>query len=85
MLAHAMLSLPATKGFEFGSGFGGGAMRGSAHNDPYVSCTDDPSEVAALGAAQVDRGIGAGRRDAGVHFAAALKFRGKRRLPKMEE
>jgi chorismate synthase len=36
MLAHAMLSIPATKGIEFGSGFGGTAMRGSAHNDPFV-------------------------------------------------
>ena len=35
-LAHAMLSLPATKGFEIGSGFSGTAMRGSAHNDPYI-------------------------------------------------
>ena len=35
-LAHAMLSLPATKGFEIGSGFAGAAMRGSAHNDPFV-------------------------------------------------
>jgi chorismate synthase len=36
-LAHAMLSLPATKGFEFGSGFGGTSMRGSAHNDPFAA------------------------------------------------
>jgi chorismate synthase len=36
MLAHAMLSLPASKGFELGSGFGGSRMLGSAHNDPYV-------------------------------------------------
>ncbi|HBA87549.1 MAG TPA: chorismate synthase [Geobacter sp.] len=36
MLAHAMLSIPATKGFEIGSGFGGSRMRGSAHNDPFV-------------------------------------------------
>jgi chorismate synthase len=36
MLAHAMLSIPATKGIEFGSGFAGTAMRGSAHNDPFV-------------------------------------------------
>ncbi|MBN1958996.1 MAG: chorismate synthase [Desulfuromonadales bacterium] len=35
-LAHAMLSLPATKGFEIGSGFAGTQMRGSAHNDPFV-------------------------------------------------
>lgn len=36
MLAHAMLSLPATKGFEIGSGFAGTRMRGSQHNDPFV-------------------------------------------------
>jgi len=35
-LAKAMLSLPATKGFEIGSGFAGAALRGSAHNDPFV-------------------------------------------------
>jgi chorismate synthase len=36
VLAHAMLSLPASKGFEFGSGFAGVKMRGSEHNDPFV-------------------------------------------------
>ena len=35
-LAQAMLSLPATKGFEIGSGFGGTRMRGSEHNDVFV-------------------------------------------------
>ena len=35
-LAHAMLSLPATKGFDIGSGFEGTSMRGSAHNDLFV-------------------------------------------------
>ena len=35
MLAFAMLSLPATKGFEIGSGFGSARMRGSEHNDPF--------------------------------------------------
>jgi chorismate synthase len=36
MLAHAMLSVPASKGFEIGSGFAGSRMLGSAHNDPFV-------------------------------------------------
>eukprot|EP00921_Rhytidocystis_pertsovi_P025402 GHVQ01040994.1.p1 GENE.GHVQ01040994.1~~GHVQ01040994.1.p1 ORF type:complete len:167 (+),score=26.48 GHVQ01040994.1:555-1055(+) len=31
-----MLSLPATKGFEIGSGFQGVSMRGSEHNDLFV-------------------------------------------------
>jgi chorismate synthase len=35
-LASAMLSLPAAKGFEVGSGFGGIALTGSEHNDPFV-------------------------------------------------
>ncbi len=34
-LAKGMLSLPATKGFEVGSGFAGSAMRGSEHNDRF--------------------------------------------------
>ena len=34
-LGKAMLSLPATKGFEIGSGFASAAMKGSQHNDPF--------------------------------------------------
>lgn len=36
MLAHAMLSIPATKGFEIGSGFGGCEVPGSVHNDAWI-------------------------------------------------
>ena len=34
-LAKAMLSLPASKGFEIGSGFAGTLMTGREHNDPF--------------------------------------------------
>lgn len=34
-LAKAMLSIPATKGFEIGSGFAGTLLRGSQHNDAF--------------------------------------------------
>ncbi len=34
-LAKGMLSLPAAKGFEIGSGFAGTRLTGLAHNDPY--------------------------------------------------
>jgi len=34
-LAKAMLSLPASKGFDFGSGFDGVTMKGSEHNDAF--------------------------------------------------
>lgn len=36
-LAHAMLSIPATRGFEIGEGFGATLLRGSQHNDPFVA------------------------------------------------
>lgn len=36
LLAQAMLSIPAAKGFELGSGFAGTRMRGSKHNDLFV-------------------------------------------------
>ncbi len=42
-LAKAMLSLPASKGFEVGSGFAGASMLGSEHNDAFV-----PSDTAGL-------------------------------------
>ncbi len=34
-LAHAMMSIPACKGFEVGSGFDAPSYRGSEHNDPF--------------------------------------------------
>ena len=34
-LAKAMMSLPATKGFEVGSGFAGTLLKGSEHNDHF--------------------------------------------------
>ena len=37
LLAHAMMSIPATRGFEIGEGFGATLMRGSQHNDPFVA------------------------------------------------
>lgn len=35
-LAQAMMSLPATKGFEMGSGFKSITMQGSEHNDQFI-------------------------------------------------
>ncbi len=35
-LAHAMMSIPATMGFEMGSGFGCLSMNGSEHNDAFI-------------------------------------------------
>ena len=36
-LAKGVMSLPACKGFEIGSGFGGITMTGSQHNDPFYN------------------------------------------------
>ena len=43
-LAKAMMSLPATMGFQIGSGFGGVTMTGSEHNDPFYLEKDDQTE-----------------------------------------
>lgn len=39
-LAAAMLSIPASKGFEIGSGFAAAHMRGSEHNDTPIAFDD---------------------------------------------
>ena len=41
-LAKAMLSLPATKGFEIGSGFSSVLMKGSEHNDEFAPGEKNP-------------------------------------------
>jgi chorismate synthase len=42
-LAFGILSIPATKGIEFGSGFQGSKMKGSEHNDSF--CLDEKGGV----------------------------------------
>jgi len=43
-LAKAVMSLPATKGFEIGSGFAGTLLLGSEHNDAFLP-SDDPGRL----------------------------------------
>ena len=55
-LAKAMLSLPAAKGFEIGSGFAGTRLHGREHNDPFyrgatAACARAPTARAACRAA----------------------------------
>ncbi|KAB5583499.1 chorismate synthase [Coniochaeta sp. 2T2.1] len=52
LLAHAMLSIPATKGFEIGSGFGGCEVPGSIHNDPFIPATEEHAPAIETGAAR---------------------------------
>jgi len=70
LLAHAMLSLPATKGFEIGSGFAGAAMRGSAHNDAFVAREDGSLGTATNRSGGVQGGIANGEP---VVFKVAFK------------
>lgn len=39
VLAHAVFSIPAIKGIEFGAGFSAAKMFGSDHNDPILDAT----------------------------------------------
>ena len=39
LLSHMIFSIPATKGIEFGSGFGAARMKGSEHNDSFIDQT----------------------------------------------
>lgn len=41
-LAKAMMSLPATKGFEIGEGFAAARLTGSTHNDAFIAHSSDP-------------------------------------------
>jgi chorismate synthase len=59
-LAHGLLSLPASKGFEIGSGFAGTRMTGIAHNDPFVPGADGRPRTAANRSGGVQGGISNG-------------------------
>ncbi len=60
-LAKAMLSLPATKGFEIGSGFAGSRMTGRTHNDEFVPGPDGAITTATNHSGGVQGGISNGQ------------------------
>jgi chorismate synthase len=68
-LARAMLSIPATKGFEIGSGFAGTRMRGSEHNDPFVQKGDRLGTVTNRSGG-IQGGISNGEH---IYFSVAFK------------
>ncbi len=59
-LARGMLSLPASKGFEIGSGFGGTRMTGIEHNDPFVPGEDGRPRTSANRSGGIQGGISNG-------------------------
>ena len=70
-LAHAMLSLPATKGFEFGSGFLGTKIPGSVHNDPFISDgTSNKLRTVTNNSGGIQGGISNGEN---IYFSVAFK------------
>ena len=70
LLAHAMLSIPATKGFEIGSGFAGTTMRGSQHNDAFQSRVDGSLGTTTNNSGGLQGGISNGEP---IYFRLAFK------------
>ncbi|MCP9826169.1 chorismate synthase [Synechococcus sp. EJ6-Ellesmere] len=59
-LAKAVMSLPATKGFEIGSGFAGTLQRGSEHNDAFLATGDGSLRTATNNSGGIQGGISNG-------------------------
>ena len=69
-LAKAMLSLPATKGFEVGSGFEGTRLTGLQHNDVFETKEDGQVGTQTNRSGGVQGGISNGE---DLHFRVAFK------------
>ncbi|MFN6134440.1 MAG: chorismate synthase [Synechococcaceae cyanobacterium] len=59
-LAKAVMSLPATKGFEIGSGFAGTRLKGSEHNDAFLPTADGSLRTATNNSGGIQGGISNG-------------------------
>ena len=59
-LAKAVMSLPATKGFEIGSGFAGTLLKGSEHNDAFLPTADGSLHTATNNSGGIQGGISNG-------------------------
>ena len=59
-LAAALMSLPASKGFEIGSGFEGTRMTGIEHNDPFVRGADGAPKTPSNRSGGIQGGISNG-------------------------
>lgn len=66
-IAHLVFSVPATRGLEFGDGFGASAKCGSQHNDCYI---DKEGHTATNGAGGINGGISNGNP---IVFRVAIK------------
>ncbi len=59
-LAKALMSLPASKGFEIGSGFAAAEMTGREHNDPFVPGPDGHPRTSSNRSGGIQGGISNG-------------------------
>jgi chorismate synthase len=59
-LAKAVMSLPATKGFEIGSGFAGTLLLGSEHNDAFLPSEEGRLRTATNNSGGIQGGISNG-------------------------
>jgi chorismate synthase len=69
-LAHAMLSIPATKGFEIGSGFRGTEVPGSKHNDAFIRSENGKLSTVTNNSGGIQGGITNGEN---IYFKVAFK------------
>ncbi|KAK3171187.1 bifunctional chorismate synthase/riboflavin reductase [NAD(P)H] aro2 [Lepraria neglecta] len=69
-LAHAMLSIPATKSFEIGSGFGGCEIPGSIHNDAFISSVPIPPSQSGV--------------EVSAQVSGAQNWAASRRIPRLK-
>ncbi|KAI9471463.1 bifunctional chorismate synthase/riboflavin reductase [NAD(P)H] aro2 [Coemansia sp. RSA 989] len=70
LLAHAMLSIPATKGFEIGSGFSGTRLMGNEHNDAFVADSNGQLRTKTNHSGGIQGGISNGEN---IYFRVAFK------------
>lgn len=69
-LGKAMLSIPAVKGFEIGSGFTGAKMSGSQHNDSFMTDKRGKIRTKTNFSGGIQGGISNGET---IHFRVAFK------------
>jgi len=69
-LGKAILSINACKGFEYGSGFAGVTLRGSAHNDEFYTDEDGTVRTHTNRSGGIQGGISNGE---DIYFRAAFK------------
>jgi chorismate synthase len=68
-LAKAMLSIPSVKGFEYGSGFSSAGLKGSEHNDQFIT-RDGSITTATNRSGGIQGGISNGNE---IQFRVAFK------------